>query len=101
MSGVKLTRAKLAGADLGADPGNQPMGIMRTDATGADLAQADLTSANLRKVNFTRADLSGADLTGADVSGADFTGAILRGIHGRSDLRGADRAKNLEWPAGD
>src|SRR5439155_975873 len=78
MSGVKLTRAKLAGADLGADPGNQPMGIMRTDATGADLAQADLTSANLRKVNFTRADLSGADLTGADVSGADFTGAILR-----------------------
>ena len=101
MSGVKLTRAKLAGADLGADPGNQPMGIMRTDATGADLAQADLTSANLRKVNFTRADLSGADLTGADVAGADFTGAILRGIQGRSDLRGADRAKNLEWPADD
>lgn len=101
MSGVKLTRAKLAGADLGADPGNQPMGIMRTDATGADLAQADLTSANLRKVNFTRADLSGADLTGADVAGADFTSAILRGIHGRSDLRGAERAKNLEWPAGD
>lgn len=99
MSGVKLTRAKLAGADLGADPGNQPMGIMRTDATGADLAQADLTKANLRKVNFTRADLSGADLTGADVAGADFTGAVLRGIHGRSDLRGADRAKNLEWPA--
>jgi len=101
MSGAKLTGAKLAGADLGADPGNQPMGIMRTDATGADLAQADLTSANLRKVNFTRADLSGADLTGADVAGADFTGAILRGIQGRSDLRGADRAKNLEWPAGD
>jgi uncharacterized protein YjbI with pentapeptide repeats len=101
MSGVKLTRAKLAGADLGADPGNQPMGIMRTDATGADLAQADLTSANLRKVNFTRADLSGADLTGADVAGADFTSAILLGIHGRSELRGAERAKNLEWPAGD
>ena len=101
MSGAKLTGAKLAGADLGADPGNQPMGIMRTDATGADLARADLTGANLRKVNFSRADLSGADLTGADVAGADFTGAILRGIRGRSDLRGADRAKNLEWPAGD
>jgi uncharacterized protein YjbI with pentapeptide repeats len=101
MSGAKLTGAKLAGADLGADPGNQPMGIMRTDATGADLARADLTSANLRKVNFTRADLSGADLTGADVAGADFTGAILRETRGRSVLRGADRAKNLEWPAGD
>jgi len=101
MSGAKLTRAKLAGADLGADPANQPMGIMRTDATGADLARADLTGANLRKVNLTRADLSNADLTGADVAGADFTGAILRGTRGRSDLRGAERAKNLEWPAGD
>jgi uncharacterized protein YjbI with pentapeptide repeats len=100
MNGAKLARAKLAGADLGADPGNQPMGIMRTDATGADLARADLTGANLRKVNLTRADLSGADLTGADVAGADFTGAILRGTRGRADLRGADRAKNLEWPAG-
>jgi uncharacterized protein YjbI with pentapeptide repeats len=102
MAGAHLARAKLADADLGADRGNQPMGIMRTDATSTDLSGADLTGANLRKVNFTRADLSGADLTFADVTGADFTGANLRSVRGRSRMRGAAQAKNLPPPeAGD
>jgi len=95
MTGARLSRAKLADADLGADRGNQPMGIMRTDATSADLSGADLSFANLRKVDFTRADLSGADLTGADVTGTDFKGANLRSVRGRSQLRGAGQAKNL------
>jgi len=98
MAGARLARAKLADADLGADRGNQPMGIMRTDATSTDLSGADLSGANLRKVNFTRADLSGADLTGADVTGADFTGANLRSVRGRSRMRGAAQAKNLPQP---
>jgi uncharacterized protein YjbI with pentapeptide repeats len=98
MAGARLTRAKLADADFGADRGNQPMGIMRTDATSADLSGADLTGANLRKVNFTRADLTGADLTSADVTGADFTGANLRSVRGRSRMRGAAQAKNLPPP---
>lgn len=98
MTGARLSRAKLADADLGADRGNQPMGIMRTDATSSDLSGADLSGANLRKVNFTRADLSGADLTGADVTGADFSGANLRSVRGRSRMRGASQAKNLPPP---
>jgi uncharacterized protein YjbI with pentapeptide repeats len=98
MAGARLSHAKLADADLGADPGNQPMGIMRTDASSADLSGADLTGANLRKVNFSRADLTGADLTSADVAGADFTGAILRSIRGRSEMRGVSRAKNFHPP---
>ncbi|MFL5409022.1 MAG: pentapeptide repeat-containing protein [Myxococcales bacterium] len=98
MSGARLARAKLADADLGADQGNQPMGIMRTDATSTDWSGADLTGANLRKVNFTRADLSGADLTSADVAGADFTGANLHAVRGRSQMRGTAQAKNLPQP---
>ena len=98
MTGARLSRARLADADLGADRGNQPMGIMRTDATGTDLSGADLSFANLRKVNFTRADLTGADLTSADVAGADFTGANLRSVRGRSQMRGAAQAKNLPQP---
>jgi uncharacterized protein YjbI with pentapeptide repeats len=101
MSGARLARAKLADADLGADQGNQPMGIMRTDATSTDLSGADLTGANLRKVNFTRADLSGADLTSADVAGADFTGANLHAVRGRSRMRGTAEAKNLPQAEGD
>ncbi len=37
MSRAKLTRARLVNANLGADPGNQSMGVMRTDATSVDL----------------------------------------------------------------
>jgi len=68
MTGARLSRAKLADADLGADRGNQPMGIMRTDATATDL------------------------------SGADLSGANLRGVRGRSRMRGAAQAKNLPPP---
>src|SRR5207249_603946 len=72
MSNAKFARAKLANADLGADPGNQSMGIMRTDASGVDFTGADFSGANLRKVLLVRADLTGADLTDADVTGADL-----------------------------
>lgn len=94
--GARLSLAKLVGAHLGADPGNQPMGLMRTDLTGADLTGADLRHADLRKVNFTRADLTGADLTDADVSGADLAGAVLRAVRGREHIRGWDRARNVD-----
>src|SRR6058998_480076 len=92
MSNAKFARAKLANADLGADPGNQSMGIMRTDASGVDFTGADFSGANLRKVLLVRADLTGADLTDADVTGADLSGAILRSIRGRDRIRGLDKA---------
>jgi len=96
MTNAKLVRTMLAHANLGADPGNQSMGVMRTDVTSADLSGADLTAANLRKVNFTRANLTGADLTDSDVTGADLTGAILRTIRGRDRIRGLDKALNRD-----
>jgi uncharacterized protein YjbI with pentapeptide repeats len=96
LSNAKLVRATLAHANLGADPGNQSMGVMRTDATGADLSGADFTAADLRKINLTRANLTGADLTDADVTGADLTGAILRTIRGRDRIRGLDKALNRD-----
>src|SRR3989454_9608750 len=37
MTNAKLVRTMLAHANLGADPGNQSMGVMRTDVTSADL----------------------------------------------------------------
>lgn len=95
-SGVRLGLAVLAGAHLGADPGNQPMGLMRTDFTGADLAGADFRGADLRKVNFTRADLTGANLTDADVSGADLARAVLRAVRGWDRVRGWNRARNVD-----
>ncbi|HEU4564688.1 MAG TPA: pentapeptide repeat-containing protein [Gemmatimonadaceae bacterium] len=97
---ARLPRAKLVGARMGADPGNQPMGVMRTDLTGADLAGADLSRADLRKANFTRADLTGASLAGADVTGADFTSAILRSLRGRAEILHLDRANNLDKAVG-
>ena len=96
LGNAKLARAKLNNARLGADPANQPMGIMRTDLTGADLTEADLTGADLRKVLLIRANLTGADLTDADLSGADLSGAILLLIRGRDRLRGLDRARNVD-----
>ena len=88
---ASLRGATLERARLGADPGNQPMGVMRTDLSGADLTDANLRGADLRKVNFTRATLAGADFTGADVAGA-----VLRAVRGRSAIRGLDRARNLD-----
>ena len=86
---ASLRGATLARARLGADPGTQPMGIMRTDLTGADLAGADLRGADLRKAVLTRANVAGADVTDADLAGA-----ILRSLRGRAELRGLDRARN-------
>jgi len=91
MSDASLRGATLTRARLGADPGNQPMGVMRTDLEGADLTGADLRGADLRKVNFTRANLAGADVTDADLAGA-----VMRAVVGRDRIRGLDRARNVE-----
>jgi uncharacterized protein YjbI with pentapeptide repeats len=93
---AKLVRAQLTGANFGADPGNQPMGLMRTDAADADCTDADFTDANLRKMNLTRAVLTGANLTNADLTGADLAETDLRHIRGRETIRGLDRALHLE-----
>lgn len=93
---VRLARAKLVGARLGADPGNQPMGVMRTDLTGADLTDADLRGADLRKVNLTRANLTGTDLTDVNIAGAVLNGTVLRRIRGWDRIRGLDSARNIE-----
>jgi uncharacterized protein YjbI with pentapeptide repeats len=97
---VRLTRARLVGAKLGADPGNQPMGVMRTDLTGADLSGADLSGADLRKANLTRADLTAANLADADLAGAELAGAVLRDVRGRDRIRNLDRAKGVERAVG-
>jgi uncharacterized protein YjbI with pentapeptide repeats len=96
MHNAKFARAKLAHADLGADPANQGMGLMRTDASGVDFTGADLSDANLRKALLVRADLTGADLTDADLTGADLLGAILKGIRGRDRIRGLDKAVHAD-----
>ena len=81
---------------MGADPGNQPMGVMRSDLTGADLRGADLRGADLRKAKLTRADLTGAALDSADLAGADLSNTILRAIRGRATIRNLDRALHVE-----
>ena len=96
MNHAKAQRAKFIKANLGVDPGNQSMGIMRVDATSVDFRGADFTGANLFKALLVRADLTGADLTDADVTGADLTGAILKGIRGRDHLRGLDKALHVD-----
>jgi uncharacterized protein YjbI with pentapeptide repeats len=88
-----FVRAKLDHADLGADPRNQPMGVMRSDLTGADLSGADLTNADLRKAKLTRATLTGANLTGCDLSLAELSGATFHQIVGRDSIKGLDQAK--------
>jgi len=93
---ARLARAKLVGAHLGADPGNQPMGVMRTDLTGADLTDADLRGADLRKVILTRANLTGADLTDANIAGATLQGTVMRHIRGWDRIRGLDSARNVD-----
>ena len=50
MNNAKAQRAKFIKANLGVDPGNQGMGIMRVDASSVNFSGADLTGANLRKV---------------------------------------------------
>lgn len=92
-TGAILVRAKLDHADLGADPRNQPMGVMRTDMSAADFSGADLTDANLRKAKLTRATLTGANLTGCDLSLAELSGANFQKIVGRDAIKGLDQAK--------
>jgi len=93
---AKLVRARFVGTNFGADPGNQPMGVMFTNLTDADLTGADLTDANLRKASLVRANLTGANVTGADVTGANLAAAILTSIRGRDKVKGLDKAKNYQ-----
>src|SRR6266851_2813006 len=76
IANAKAQRAKFVRADLGADAGNQSMGIMRLDATGVDFR--------------------GADLTDADVTGADLSGALLKDIRGKDRIRGLDKALHAD-----
>ncbi|MDQ2929394.1 MAG: protein kinase [Gemmatimonadota bacterium] len=92
-TGAIFVRAKLDSADMGADPRNQPMGVMRSDMTEADFSGADLTGANLRKAKLTRAVLTGANLTGADLTLAELSGANFQKIVGRDAIKGLDQAK--------
>jgi uncharacterized protein YjbI with pentapeptide repeats len=77
---------------VGADPRNQPMGVMRTDWTNTDLTGANLTGVNLRKAKLVRANLTGADLTDADLTLADLTDATFHNIKGRSTIKGLDQS---------
>ena len=88
MTDAKLAHAILVNARMGADPKNQPMGLMRTDLTGATLAGADLTGADLRKAKLTRVDLTGATLAHADFTNAVLTDAVLTDVHGRDSAVG-------------
>jgi len=74
-------QATFAKANLGADMGNQSMGLMRFEAEGANLAGADFSGANLNHALFKFADLKGADFTDADIRSAEFDGANMTGAH--------------------
>lgn len=92
-TGAIFIRTKLDHADLGADPRNQPMGVMRSDLSASDFSGADLTGANLRKAKLTRANLTGANLTDCDLSLAELSGATFHQIVGRDAIKGLDQAK--------
>jgi uncharacterized protein YjbI with pentapeptide repeats len=107
---VDMRGSNLAGARMGVDMRNQPMGQMRMDLSGADLSGADfsgadlnraaitfakLRGADLQKARLFRADLSGSDFTGADLTGADLTEADLQGAIMR-EVRGLDHAIGFE-----
>ncbi|MES1927160.1 pentapeptide repeat-containing protein [Salinisphaera sp. T31B1] len=78
--------ANFSSGELGADMGNQSMGLMRFEAEGAHLAGADFSNASLNHALFRFADLTGADFTGADLRSAEFDGANLS----RAKFAGAD-----------
>ena len=116
LRGATLVDANLANANIGADPGNQSMGVMRAQFVSADLTGADFTDANLFKADFSfaslrkaklvnanlqNADLASTDFTGADVTGAQFNkanvdGAIFVGVIGRDQMKGLDEARNVD-----
>jgi uncharacterized protein YjbI with pentapeptide repeats len=111
-----LHGANLARVKLNPELSNQPMGLLHTILTSADLGRAnlagadlsfadlsfaDLRGANLRGARFEQADLGRANLSGADVNGADFAkadldGAVFKNVRGRSTIRGLDSAKNVD-----
>ena len=106
--------ANLSQAKLRPDMSNQPMGLLHTifseadltraNLTGADLGFANLSSATLtdaivRGTSFDQADLSRADFRGADVTNAIFTQADVaqtdfRRVVGRATMRGLATAHN-------
>ena len=114
--GATLAGADLREANIGADPGNQSMGVMRTSFESAKLGGANFGGANLYKADFNHAeagdasfaganlsttvlrgtDFSGADFTGADLTFADFDGAILTNARGIAGAKGIDTAKNRD-----
>ena len=106
----------LVNANIGADPGNQSMGVMRATFVSADLSGADFTGANLFKADFSHATLTGArliradlrnselvqtdltraDLTGAKLAQANVDGADFRGAIGVDHIQGLDSARNRD-----
>lgn len=74
--GVSFKKAKLAGADLGADPANQGMVPVR-----AELVEANFDGADLSGANFTHAVLTSASFLGANITGARFDYAVLDGAN--------------------
>ncbi len=111
-----LRGASLVGGDIGADMGNQSMGVMRANFSGADLSGADLTNANLFKADFsyatlhnaklTGADLRNSELIGTDLTGADLTdakldlanvsGTILKDVKGKDSIQGLANTRNRD-----
>jgi len=114
--GANMRLAIIRRAHLASDLSNQPMGMLHTiltraDLKGADLSFSDLSFADLghadfrktvvRWTNFHGADLSAADFTGADVTGANFaqadvTDAMFVRVRGRSAMKGLGAARNLD-----
>jgi len=112
----RFVRANLSRARLRPDMTNQPMGLLHTilsqaDLTDANLAGTDLTfanltsakfiRANLRGANFDQTDLSRADFDGADVAGANFSKAdisqtVFTNVRGRASMRGLELALNRD-----
>lgn len=111
-----LSGARLSNANIGADPGNQSMGVMRAQFVGATLTGADFSGANLFKADFSYATLRGANLSGANLANADLVqadlteadvtdvdltladvnGTIFTRARGVSTLKGLDQARNRD-----
>eukprot|EP00727_Mastigamoeba_balamuthi_P003788 m51a1_g13406 hypothetical protein (314) ;mRNA; f:39875-43853 len=97
MSGVRLSRADLAGMDLRkvdmskADLSDALVSLV--DLRGANLTEAELPKSLSKREKVSGANLSGVDLSNRDLSGFDFTGgcAVLRGANlGGVDLSNRD-----------
>jgi hypothetical protein len=73
---IDLSRAALAGIDLG------PIDVRtHLELDLANLTNVDLVKANLGGASFVNADLTGANLRGANLSGADLWGTSLDGAN--------------------